>query len=656
MSATSDTATAAPADAPPDHDHKITFWPIVKLAFRSLPFLKEAEREIKVLISVALVLLLVGLPIGFLLYDLTYTRMLQARPLNSREAWLLGLDPAVFVDVDTLDVVARQVVRNRLIVFALSVGAVIAPVVVFVYVRWVRLQQRVNQAVRVQMVQRVQAMSMRFHNRAQIGDAIYRAYQDSAMVTGLLAMLVRPLLPLYSMVATVLAMLALDVRTAIAMLVTYAILGGIAFYFGRRLRGRFRTARETNSALTSQVQETMAAIKVVKAFGTERFEQQRFERRSETAFEAAYAARMDLAVLGIITFVVAALPTVASAAYMAVWASQGKPLPTAPAVLMVTAWTLGAYQFAIGRGATGSRAAHGVAKLWGELQNLAIGMDRAFTHVDLDPEVKDLPDAAKLPELREGVAFNGVSFGYDRDRPVLHGVDLVASAGEITALCGPTGSGKSTLVSLLLRLFDPDDGRIEIDGKDIRAVQIDSLRASVAIALQENLLFGTTIAENIRYGRPEATDAEVREAARIACALEFIEELPMGFDTPLGERGSKLSTGQRQRLSIARAILKNTPVLILDEPTASLDADTELRVLENLTAWGKGRAVLLITHRLSTVRRAHKVAYLSDGRIVESGTPAELMALPDGAYRRFVELERASARAALAELKAEAAS
>jgi len=207
---------------------------------------------------------------------------------------------------------------------------------------------------------------------------------------------------------------------------------------------------------------------------------------------------------------------------------------------------------------------------------------------------------------------------------------------------GPTGSGKSTLVSLILRLFDPDQGAIEIDGIDIINFKLENLRSRISIALQENLLFGTTIRENIRYAVPSASDEQVREAARIACADDFIEQHTLGYDTPLGERGSKLSTGQRQRLSIARAVIKNPTILILDEPTASLDAETELQVLRNLAEWGQGRAIFLITHRLSTIRRADHIVYMNDGKIVEQGTHNQLITLLGGAYRRFVELEQQS--------------
>jgi ATP-binding cassette subfamily B protein len=201
-------------------------------------------------------------------------------------------------------------------------------------------------------------------------------------------------------------------------------------------------------------------------------------------------------------------------------------------------------------------------------------------------------------------------------------------------------------MALLLRLFDPTSGRIEIDGTEIVQFQTHSLRENISIALQENVLFGNTIGENIRFAEPRASDAQVREAARIAQANEFIEALPEGYDTLLGERGSKLSTGQRQRLSIARAVLKDTPILVLDEPTAALDASTEQKVLKSLAEWGQNRAVFLITHRLSTIRQADQIAFLQGGTLAELGTHDELMAITDGAYRTLVETERLAAEAA----------
>lgn len=222
---------------------------------------------------------------------------------------------------------------------------------------------------------------------------------------------------------------------------------------------------------------------------------------------------------------------------------------------------------------------------------------------------------------------------------MLRGVSFQAAPGTTTAIVGASGAGKSTLMRLLLRLYDVDDGAIRIDSVDVRQLRLADLRAAIAVVLQENVLFPTSIADNIRYATPNATDAQLVEAARAACAEEFIATAPRGFDTVLGERGAKLSTGERQRISMARAIIKNTPILILDEPTAALDVATEQRVVERLAAHGRDKVMFFITHRLATIRRADQILFLEDGAVVEQGDHATLMALPNGRFRRFASAE-----------------
>jgi ABC-type multidrug transport system fused ATPase/permease subunit len=302
-------------------------------------------------------------------------------------------------------------------------------------------------------------------------------------------------------------------------------------------------------------------------------------------------------------------------------------------------WNLGAFNQARGRMQGSSLRFEQLMITWARAQDQAVGMDRVLELLTTQPEVRNAPDAAPLVGVAREISYRNVSFAYKGDRMVLSSVDLTAVPGSVLAIVGPTGSGKSTLMSLLVRLYDPQGGSIAIDGRNLRLYDLESLRDRIGIALQQNLLFGTTIRENIRYAVPDASDEQVRAAARVACADEFIEALPLGYDTPLGERGTKLSTGQRQRLSIARAVIKDPAVLVLDEPTAALDAETELRVLDRLAEWCKGRVVFLITHRLSTIRRADQIVYLKDGRVMEAGSPQELMARPDGLYRRFVEIE-----------------
>ena len=275
---------------------------------------------------------------------------------------------------------------------------------------------------------------------------------------------------------------------------------------------------------------------------------------------------------------------------------------------------------------------------------MAVGLGRVFEVLDLEPEIQDAPDAQRMAPFEHAVTFDHVSFAYLPDVPVLHDITLTAQVGRITALVGPTGAGKSTMMSLLLRLADPTTGRVLIDGVDVRTLTIDSLRKQVSIATQENILFTDTVRENIRYAVPDASQEDVEAAAKVACAHEFIERLPQGYDTPLGERATKLSSGQRQRLVIARAVVKNAPILILDEPTAALDAETEQKVLANLKTWAVGRCILLITHRLSTIRQADQVVYLRDGRMLETGSHDAMMA-KEGAYKRFVALETGAGEA-----------
>jgi ATP-binding cassette subfamily B protein/subfamily B ATP-binding cassette protein MsbA len=265
---------------------------------------------------------------------------------------------------------------------------------------------------------------------------------------------------------------------------------------------------------------------------------------------------------------------------------------------------------------------------------------RVLEVLDAEPEVADAPGARALPPVRGQVRLEGVTFGYEPGRPVLQDVDVVAEAGETVAIVGPTGAGKSTLVSLVPRFYDPWSGTVRIDGTDLRTATLHSVRSQVAIVLQEAFLFPMSVADNIAYGRPGADRADIEAAATAANAHAFICALPQGYDTVLGERGATLSGGERQRISIARALLRDAPVLILDEPTSALDAHTEHLILEALDRLMAGRTTLLIAHRLSTIRGADRIVVLSEGRVVETGTHAELIDA-GGLYAHFQSLSGA---------------
>jgi ABC-type multidrug transport system fused ATPase/permease subunit len=624
---------------------RLHFRLVVKVLWRCLPLLKDVKWHLCGIVLAVVALVACVLPPLFSMYDLLWTRIFKGETPNGLQCTLLGL---LGTACEPWSEAARSAALREMmfVIVALAIVAGAGAAAIYYYRTWIL--QRVNHALRLRLHDRLHALSLRFHNDSSVGDGIYRMYQDSSMVTQLIDMLILQPLYFFGRVALALTLISLyKPALALALVAGWFIALFIGYRFSRPLRVGFRSAREHNSALTSLIQASMQGVRVVKAYGAERAEQRRFEALSEAAFEQAYAARGRYVLFSMLMFWAFGVVIVGAIAWGAMLAAGGAPVASETALMMLAGtavWTLGLWTAFRGRMGDGTNSSFRLFELWGRMQDVAVGLDRVFEMLDLEPEVQNAKDATAMPKFERGIEFTDVSFAYAKDKPTIERVSFSAKPGTITAIVGPTGSGKSTLMSLLLRLYDPDSGAIAIDGIDIRKLDLDSLRTNIAIALQENMLFGTTVRENIRYADEAASDAQVREAARVAAADEFIEKLPEGYDTMLGERGTKLSTGQRQRLSIARALLKNAPILILDEPTAALDAETELRVLDNLAAWGKGRAVFLITHRLSTIRRADQVIYVQDGKVLEHGSHERLMATAGGAYRRLVEGEEAAAR------------
>jgi ATP-binding cassette subfamily B protein/subfamily B ATP-binding cassette protein MsbA len=389
---------------------------------------------------------------------------------------------------------------------------------------------------------------------------------------------------------------------------------------------RATQAQERESAISTRVQETLSGIRAVQAFGAEEREVQRFQTGAAESLRANLALTVLQAGAQSAIGLLFAAGTTLVVGVVAWRAIEGRV--TAGDVVLVTAY---------------------IGMLYGPLQTLAYtaatvqgaaaGARRTLTLLDTEPDVADAPDALPLEERARGhIAFDHVSFGYRRDQTVLQDVTLDIPSGRTVALVGASGAGKTTIASLLLRFYDPTAGRITLDGQDLRTLTLASLRRNVALVPQEPFLFSASIRENIAYGRPDATEEEILAAARDAGAHAFIEALPTGYDAVLGERGATLSGGQRQRLSIARAFLKDAPVLILDEPTASLDAETEAQILRSLQDLTRDRTTVIIAHRLSTIRRADIIVVLDSGRIVEQGDYETLMRL-SGAFRRLHDLQ-----------------
>lgn len=540
----------------------------------------------------------------------------------------------------------RRTVRNRTMVwlafatmFSIAVGIGVFPY----YTSWV--WQNVIHYLRVRMIEQIEHVSLQFHHDSRAGDAIFRINQDSNQINvALQQVIIDPLLTLYGLSIAVAFVVGLApvlaggiVLVAIPMLI-------LTIVFTPRIRRRSVANRVANSNLTSRLQETFAALKLVKANRAENLVLDRFNRDSHRALDEALYFRFEMIVLSMLVMLMGGALVIGLEYLMVTWTLADPPKATYLGWLFVAwlgfkVWNLGAFNAANGRVGEVVGTGYRIVRWWSMLQDLFIGLERAFYFIDLKPDVVDSAEPKDYPASIDCVTWSDVHFGYRADQPVLRGIDLEAEVGSVTAIVGQTGSGKSTLMSMLLRLFDPNEGKVEINGIDLKDLRIDDIRANSAIALQKNILFTGKVADNISYAVNDATGEDIEQAAKIACAHDFVMTMDGGYDSELGDRGSKLSAGQRQRLTIARAVIRNTPVLILDEPTASLDAQTEQQVLANLAQWGRDKVVFLITHRLSTIRNADQIAFLEDGRIVEIGSHDELIARPEGRYRNFVHAE-----------------
>ena len=640
------TETTDTVDRPTVADD-LNFRRVVHIFARTWPFIRPAVKHLVIFVAVSVAIAIYSAVLVFIITGLMNGGIVAGRPLGELHVAIYGLDPAVYVNVEALSDEARLSLCWPVIIttIPLLVVAVAGALILYYYGIWIF--QGINQRMRVTLIERLQAQSLAFHASARTGDAIYRVYQDSAMVTSIIrAIFLEPLMFLGRLLFGVGVIAAFDPWLALMLAATVLPILYLGLKFSSRLRIAFRRARETNSRLTSWIQESVLGARIVKATHGEAARERSFREHSLTAFDAAFRARTLLTVMGILAFAIIGATVLATQSTAAMYANAGAETFARNLLLGFgfAVWNLGSFTAATGRIGDGLGSINALISIWGRAQDMAVGLGRVFQILDLEPDIRDASDARSMPDFEEKVRFRNVGFGYLPGRSVLAGIDLVARRGTITAVVGPTGSGKSTLMSLLLRLADPDTGRIEIDGHDLRSLTVDSLRANIALATQENVLFSDTVLENIRYAVPGASRAAAVAAARVASADEFIGALPQGYDTPLGERATKLSSGQRQRLVIARAVIKDAPILILDEPTAALDAETELKVLDNLKAWGRDRCVFLITHRLSTVRQATAVAYLRDGRIQAVGRHDELIAA-GGPYARFVTAETHATRA-----------
>ena len=616
-----------------------------KLAWRCWPYYRPQAKHLATFVLINSVLGAFALGAAFIGTDLIENKIILGEKLEPLQATMLLLDEdfvsSAGAENGQLGLEQRKAVRERVIVLAgvLAVLLLGISVCVWYYMTWIF--QRVNQHLRVEMLSRVEHLSLRYHSDSKTGDAIYRIYQDSATIVNvLLYMVISPLRVVawatFGIVVLLLFSPALGFLLVAAAVPTIMLM---RFYIPK-IRVAATLSREYNSDLTSRIQETLAAIRVVKASGAETRLMERFQSDSQKALDAAFDMRKYIAYLTVSVAVVGLSFVFIADYFMATWAIRGDSTFLGGSIALVgfAVWNLGAFKVATGRGEEVSAQIWELAFYWSTVQDLVAGLKRAFFLLDLEPEVVDVESPQAFPEKLKEVRIENIEFGYESDRMILKGASLSAKTGTLTAIVGATGSGKSTLMSMLLRLYNPDSGAVFVNEVALSQMSAEDVRSNVSIALQQNVLFATSVADNIRYGRSDIDQGQVTAAAQVACADEFVRAMPDGYDTELGERGGKLSTGQRQRISIARAVLRDTPILILDEPTASLDAETERRVMENLSEWGRERVVFIITHRLSTIRNADQIAFLEDGVIKELGSHQQLLA-QNGAYAEFVAAE-----------------
>jgi ATP-binding cassette subfamily B protein/subfamily B ATP-binding cassette protein MsbA len=479
---------------------------------------------------------------------------------------------------------------------------------------------------RARMSEHLHQLSLRYHDRTKVGDSIYRAAYDSFAAQSLLSGVVAPVATgLVILTGILVVMVRLDaVLAAIALLVA-PLLGLTIWSFGRGIERQSRRYHEQESALYCTLQETLSAIRFIQAYTREA---QTGERVWDQA-GMSMAASQRLALLQL-SFSASVGLTMAAGTAAAVYVGATRVIEgrlLLGDVLVFLAYLGMLYS-----------PVNAFAQSSGVLRSARTQLVRVFEVLETPPEVTDRPGTFALPRVRGSVEFRDVGFSYEPGRWALRGLDVDVPALSVVALVGSTGAGKSTLASLLLRLYDPDEGTVLLDGHDLRELKLDWLRRQIALVPQDAILLSGTISENIGFGRPGATREEIEEAARRAQADGFIRGLPDGYETLLGERGVNLSGGQRQRLSLARAFLKNAPLLILDEPTSALDAQTESALLDSMRDLMKDRTTLIIAHRLSTIRNADSILVMDRGRVVERGSHQVLLR-GETIYRRLYEAQ-----------------
>jgi ATP-binding cassette subfamily B protein len=488
------------------------------------------------------------------------------------------------------------------------------------------VSQWVAHDLRRTLYQHIQRLSLAEHDKAQTGDLITRVTSDIGAIQDFInSALLGMLVDVMTLVGMIGVMFYLNWRFTLIALSVSPVLFLVVYSYTRRIKRASRAVRKQEGLLLSIVSEVLTSIRVVKAFAREDYEQQRFESESLANVEAGLDARAIKAKLSPLVEIIVAFGTCLVLWYGARLALAGQ---LSAGVLIVFLLYLGKMY----------KPMRDLSKMTDIVSKAMVGYERIQEVLDIESRVQDAPGARPAPKLKGQITFDQVSFNYADGTQVLKDVSLTIEAGQVAAIVGPSGTGKTTLVSLIPRFYDPVAGSVGIDGTDVRQFRLKSVRDQISFVLQDTLLFRATIWENIAYGKPDASPAAIRRAAKLANASEFIEAMPEGYDTMVGERGITLSGGQRQRIAIARAIVRDTPILILDEPTAGLDAASEQAVIGALEILMKGRTSVVIAHHLGTIRHADVIFVMKDSELVEHGTHEALLA-QDGVYAEMHRIQ-----------------
>jgi len=576
---------------------------VLRLVPRVWPLVRPFKQHLIYLFLLALP----GVPGGLLalvLIRILFDVVLGANPMTPVQAALLRLPPTASREV---------ILRREFAVLAIAL-VVLVPLAMLLLGYAVWILQRVTNLFRVNLYARLQEMSISFHSREKIGDAIFRMFQDSASVPSVISgLILAPLSSLPGAIGNVIWLALFDYPMAAIAAVLIPANFIVAASYGKKLREAFRAERETAADATTRIEETLASIKAVKAYGREASEAEIYARDNWTAFLAARRARLLIASYRVWTNSLRALAITAAIYFGAMHLVHGGRTGAANVaetlgLFLGTLWVLGRL----------SGRTRDLTDTWASLQDVVTAIARVLEIMERPGEETNRGGFIAGP-VRRGLSFTNISFSYDPNRSVLSSVEFVARVGEITALVGPSGAGKSTIIALILRLFDPASGAVTVDDRDIRTFDLAAYRAILAVGLQENPIFTASLGDNLTYGCADGGAERIADAVERAGLSDFVESLPAGLDTMLGEKGSKLSTGQAQRIGLARAFLRDAPILVLDEPTSALEPATEAHVMRAIRGWieerPRDRLALIATHRMTAAAMADCVYRIADGRV-----------------------------------------